>query len=153
MWAFVIPVFLFSVIVGLVTLQAGSGADEARSQVESELAMYSAFMATADAYFKVAAPPSGKTVYRWNDIRSAAAPSVANMGVKSSWRVVRDASGKWAACTELSPVALAEAGGMFPAPETGGLSSRVVSLDAGASGVGVGDDALVTQAVDLCKGT
>lgn len=153
MWGFIFPIFLFSAIVGLLATQYGSGEDEKEARVRDELAAYAAFVQTAESFFKTAAVPAGKTVYRWSDIRSAAAPSIVNLGVSPTWKVVRDATGSWAACTSLSEVALAKAGGLFPAPETGGTSTRIVSLDAGTTGVGAGDDATVLQAVNLCKGT
>lgn len=150
MWIFAIPLMIAMSLAAIVAGYEAGGDKEIRASVDTEVALYRAFVFTADMYFRAAPAPGAKTVYYWADIRTAAPPGVRASNMPASWKAVRGVDGKWAACTELSEGSLAAVGALYP-PVEGGASSRVVDLGS-VKGVALGAEAEALAAGDLCKG-
>ena len=152
MWAFGVPLFVLVLLTTMSGVYYAGGQDALQTQTDTELAMYRTFVSVADMHFKKVPAPGSTTVYVWNDIKASAPPGVVAAAMNPTWKAVRASDGSWAACTELQEVAVASVGGLFPAPESGGMSAQPVALQGAQVGVGVGPTAVATPAVNLCKG-
>lgn len=155
------------------SMKAGQ-AEEMRA--DSEIIRYRVFMQTADAFVKTLAKPAVTQSYTWEQIKTAAGPGQSSMGMSSEWRIVLAPDGTWAACTEISEMAVAKINALFAGatvPASGAstptslVGSRILadSIPGGAGGalqlgsaggrytglVGIGPSEVAKSSAGLCN--
>ena len=110
---YIVPIFFAVVYFAIVYINAEAPGETISRSAESEVVRYRIFVSTASEFFKIKPAPSVLTSYRWDDIKEFAPIGHAQQGMRLDWKVVRNTDGTWAACTELSEMAVAQLNGIF----------------------------------------